>query len=133
MLSFETLDHGALAIAALALMVIHQLLGIVKDKGVEWWDSRRGNGPAGAIRRLQATVEKLDHSIELLKERLDGQPPYPQCYYDKAHFDRIEQIEKDVNFISESQAEQRRQIDQGRFTCRLSHEHVRAIERLSER
>jgi hypothetical protein len=109
------------------------VLDVAKCKGVEWWDARRGNGPAGAINKLKETVTNLDKSIATLRERLDGQPPYPQCFYDKQHFDRIKQIEEDVGFVRASQEEQRRMIDKGNFTCKVTPEHLRAIDRIAER
>jgi hypothetical protein len=126
-------NHAALIIAAFALLIANQVLGLFKEQAKDWWDHKRGNGAGGAIVDLRETVIGLQHSIESLRERLDGQPPYPQCYYDNEHFERVKRIEEDVRFTRESQQEQRRMIDAGNFTCRVRGEHLRTIQRVDDR
>ena len=115
----ESINEGLILIAVLGVMVVNQVLAIMRSWAKDWWDHRRGNGTAGAVKELRKEIIGLRTCIHALAERLDGQPPYPQCYYDKDHFDRIKRLEDNVGKIEERQQGHQRLMDQGVFIAYL--------------
>ena len=116
----------AWVIVIILAMFIHHLIGWFFKFFGEWLDHKRGNGLQGSIRKLQT-------SIEALRAKVADNPPYPACHYDPQHYKRIESIETDVAFVRESQEEQRRQIDSGKFTCKVHGDHLKTIQRLGDK
>lgn len=109
------------------VMIINQVLALVKEYGKEMFDKKIGNGTPGAIKKVELAIKDMH---EDLKQGFADRPPYPQCYYDKKHFDRVIDIQEKVEFIKETQEEQRRMIDKGNFSCCVKEEHLRKIEKL---
>lgn len=119
----EGLNEQVIYIITGIVVVLNQGIGLLREMAKEAFDKKKGNGVPG-------TLAKLQHTLDKLVESQKAQPPYPSCFYDKQHFDRIKRIEENTEFIKQSQEEQRRMIDRGSFTCKVTEDHIKKLDQL---
>ena len=126
----QGINEGLLGIVALALIIVSKVVGAMVDELKDRFDKRRGNGVAGALREIKEYMSSVDDTLDDIREAADKSPPFPACYYDSDHFDRIRVTQEDVRFLREAEEEKRRSIDRGMFSCKLTDAQIRKLDTL---
>lgn len=121
----ENPDMAGWVVVVILFLLLNQVFAALMKLLLEWMDHRRGNGVVGAVGSVREAVERLD-------ARLGDRPPYPQCHYAPDHFDQVEETHRWVGEIREMQLWQKDEINQSKFHCRLTKEHLRTIERVED-
>lgn len=136
----EDVNTGILLIGLACVMLANQVLSLIKEVVREWLKrktmKRDVGGPENAV--IQ-TLHEMSAKFGELSENIKKRPPYPACFYDKKHFDRVATIEEKVEMMERRQASSRRfqkwlqqQVTEGRFKCKLDKDHLRTLERLED-
>lgn len=124
-----TINEGLVAFAVIVALTANQALSFLRQEVKDRLDSRRGNNLHSTLERMHDSMKSVERKLEEAKENT----PFPACHYDPQHFDRIRRMDVAIAELIENKREQQRDIDRGQFSCQITHEHLRALNRLAER